>query len=135
MRRYNSLVRSSKIFKKGGKICSVRGTVAEAQDYCSRRKKVVEVLLNASFLSHSVVHSEYTLVFTDGSKTVDSMSASEHKLSHILHPHASIFMAELMAIMVALSRILFLNQDHSYVIYSDSLSALRELKTLYSKNA
>src|SRR5678815_1024175 len=44
------------------------------------------------------------------------------------------FMAELMAIMVALSRILFLNQDHSYVIYSDSLSALQELKTPYSKN-
>src|SRR5678816_3798312 len=39
MRRYNSLVRSGKIFKKGVKICSVRRTVAEAQDYCSRRKK------------------------------------------------------------------------------------------------
>src|SRR5678815_5695241 len=39
MRRYNSFVRSSKIFKKGVKICSVRRTVAEAQDYCSRRKK------------------------------------------------------------------------------------------------
>src|SRR5678815_2986378 len=39
MRRFNSLVRSSKIFKKGVEICSVRRTVAEAQDYCSRRKK------------------------------------------------------------------------------------------------
>src|SRR5678815_2788671 len=42
MRRYNSLVRSSKIFKEGVKICSIRRTVAEAQDYCSRRKKDFE---------------------------------------------------------------------------------------------
>src|SRR5678816_3402922 len=77
-------------------------------------------------------------LFTNGSKTGNRMGLSavfpDRNLSHTLPPHASIFTAELMAIMIALSRILILNQDHSYVIYSDSLSALQALKTPYSKN-
>src|SRR5678815_5314599 len=95
-------------------------------------------LLKASFLSHSAVHDEFTPVFTDGSKTRDIVGASavfpDRNLSHTLPPYASIFTAELTAIMIALSRILILNQDHSYVVYSDSLSALQALKTPYSKN-
>lgn len=95
--------------------------------------------LKASFLSHSVAHDGYTPIYTDGSKTGSGVGASavfpDRSLSHTLSPHASIFTAELLAILIALSRILILDHDRPYVIYSDSRSALQALKTPYSKNA
>ena len=77
-------------------------------------------LLKASFLSHSVTHIDSIPVFTDGSKTENGVGSSavfhDHNLSHTLPSYASIFTAELLAILIALSRILVLNKDHSYVI-------------------
>lgn len=56
-------------------------------------------------------------------------------LTQHLSTFASTFTAELVAILMALSRINFINGEASFVIYSDSQSALQSLRVLYPKNS
>lgn len=90
------------------------------------------VLLRTSFTSHLVLHAGSTHVYTDGSKRDSGVGASavfpDLVLSHSLPPSASIFTAELVALALAVLRILGLEFGVKYTIFSDSKSALLALK-------
>lgn len=93
--------------------------------------------LLASFYSHTD-HAECTPIYTDGSKTSDGVGAAavfpDSTLSHSLPEHASIFTAELVAILLALARILASDSASPYVIFSDSLSALQALQVISTRS-
>ena len=94
--------------------------------------------LRTSFLSHACMHRDATPIYTDGSKSAGGVGAAvvfpDCALSHSLPTAASVFTAELWAMILALSRILRLNTDSSYVLYSDSRSALDAIKDIFSRN-
>lgn len=95
---------------------------------------ILSLLLKALFLSHSAVLGESIQVLTDGSKIGSGVGAllfSPIVISPILFS-LILFSSEL-AIMIAFSRILFLNYNHFYINYSDSISALHTPKVPYSK--
>lgn len=94
--------------------------------------------LRTSFLSHAAMHQDSTPVYTDGSKSAGGVGAAavfpDCALSHSLPVAASVFTAELWAMILALSRILRLNTNSSYVLYSDSRSALDAIGDIFSRH-
>lgn len=82
------------------------------------------------FLEHAVEHENYLPVYTDGSKSDAGVGFGavfpDAERSGSLNESASIFTAELYAILIVLKEILIRN-DKNFVIYSDSLSALQAL--------
>jgi ribonuclease HI/exonuclease III len=87
-------------------------------------------VLKALFEDHKEIHNESRFIFTDGSKSeshagyaaVDGASAYSYNISNV----ASVFTAELLAILKALSIVSRLD-DPSFVICSDSRSSLEVL--------
>jgi ribonuclease HI len=79
--------------------------------------------INMQFLS-------YQAVYTDGSKIGPATSAaaiiSPHNLQQQLPDGSSIYTAELQAIYLALDHISY-DTSHNYIIYSDSMSALKAI--------
>ena len=79
---------------------------------------------------HIAVHEDLLPVYTDGSKSADGVGYaamfSARTLSGRLPPAASIFTAELRAILSAATYMLRL-QSHTLVLYSDSKSALQSI--------
>ena len=75
--------------------------------------------------------TEYTHIFTDGSKDGDETAASficpSFEFSKRIHDKASIFTAELEAIVSALRYIKSTTERNKFVIFSDSKSALHAL--------
>ncbi|KFM73192.1 RNA-directed DNA polymerase from mobile element jockey, partial [Stegodyphus mimosarum] len=84
------------------------------------------------FLEHRSSHSNYTAIFTDGSKNHDYVGAAFvcEKIikTSTLHKAASAFMAETLAILNSLNFISKQN-NKKFIIYSDSLSALESINT------
>ena len=88
-------------------------------------------LLRQCFLDHvRGFHSHHTPIYTDGSKTDDSVGFAVVFPNLVHHgklpQNASIFSAELQSILASLA-ILFRQPSGSYVVFSDSLSALQAI--------
>lgn len=85
--------------------------------------------LGASFYSHPVIHEGHIPIFMDGSKSVKDVGSvavfSDRTLSHTLFLGASIFTAELWCVVFALSPVLILDSDASYIVYSNSRNIWR----------
>nr|XP_053626378.1 uncharacterized protein LOC128684231 [Cherax quadricarinatus] len=83
------------------------------------------------FLDHFHSHSHAIAVYTDGSKSSDGVGFAAVFLDSVVHGHllssASIFTAELYAILAALIRIASMPVS-SFVVVSDSLSALQAIQ-------
>ncbi|CAF4043758.1 unnamed protein product [Rotaria magnacalcarata] len=102
----------------------------------SKNHTHVSIMQN-SFLEHQYLHTGAIPIYTDGSKSSAGVGCAavfpSIILSCALHPLASIFTAELYAILGALREIIQ-SPDESFVIYSDSLSAIQTLTSLRHKN-
>lgn len=99
--------------------------------------KFIILLINfQSLFFPSVVSFWCCTGFTDGSRTDDGVGAAaifpDGTFSHSLTSFASIFIAELTAILLALLRTLTLNRLDSFVIFLDSFSALQALSDFSS---
>ena len=71
--------------------------------------------------------TDYTHIFTDGSKYGDKTAAQSFEFSKRLPDKASIFTAELEAIVSALRYIKITVKNNKFVVFGDSKSALRAL--------
>lgn len=83
-----------------------------------------------TFFSHLEFHVEIVSVFTDSSKKIGLKASTvfpDCTFSYTLLSYSTIFSAELIAVILALSRIFYLSKDVTYVISSDSKSALMTL--------
>ena len=106
-------------------ICPIRESKRDSSD-----------MLKSSFLAHASEHSSSVNLYTDGSKSSDGVGCAVVSESTILKkklpPVSSSFTAELFAILSALIFI-FNNKssNNSYVILTDSMSALSSLKKTF----
>ena len=98
-------------------------------------------VLKARFLEHMDRHRNVIEVFTDGSKTEEGVGAAawiprfNQVNTRAISQKFSIFAAELIAIICALQFISYRpNIAETFVIYSDSLSALQAVLRYNSKN-
>ena len=96
------------------------------------------MLFRSQSLSHMESHQASIPVFTDGSKSAEGVGAAAvfpaQTLSHTLPMEASIFTAELWALLIALSFVFSRLSNESHVLYSDSRSALEAIKAIYTTN-
>ena len=94
------------------------------------KKDVPEENMRLLFLEHVTEHEGFIPVYTDGSKSDAGVGFGiifpDAERSGSLPNCASIFTAELYAILVVLKEIV-VNKDKKFVIHSDSLSALQSL--------
>ncbi|XP_066973192.1 uncharacterized protein [Macrobrachium rosenbergii] len=102
--------------------------------------RVSELLCEAMrsiFLEHSMEHGTYTPIFTDGSKSDAGVGFGvafpDIERSGRLSSVASIFTAEINAILKALKEILIHN-GNNFIIYSDSKSVLQALESFNPLN-
>ena len=103
-----------------------------------RRNDVPARALRLAHENHrNTHHSNQIHIYTDGSKTADgvgcSVVAPDRTDSRRLVGISSIFTAELTAIYIALARILQIDH-HQFVIFSDSMSAIRGISDKYTSN-
>ena len=93
--------------------------------------------LRCSALEHAQLHAPSIPIYTDGSKSSEGVVCAvvfpDLDLFISLPVVPSIFIAELCAIFLALSRISF-HDRNSFVTYSDSRSALQALGSFYTRN-
>ena len=84
------------------------------------------------------MHAPSVPIYTDGSKASEGLGCAavfpDFDVFISLPVVASIFTTELCAIFLALSHTSFHDSD-SFVIYSDSRSALQALRSLYTRNS
>jgi ribonuclease HI len=103
----------------------------------TKKADLPAVFHRGAFREHEAAHPGATPVFTDGSRSEAGVAAAvvfpDESFSHTLPSSASIFTAELIAILIALYRMAQV-PDMSFVIYSDSMSALQALKATYPTN-
>ncbi|XP_055944481.1 uncharacterized protein LOC129975443 [Argiope bruennichi] len=91
------------------------------------------------FNEHRHHYNDYIAIYTDGSKTCDSVSFAvvfqNAVFSFKINASCSVFTAEISAVLFALEKISDSLQD-KYIIYTDSLSVLQSLKSshYHSKN-
>ena len=100
-----------------------------------------EEQLRAVFSAHAEeCHAHTTPVYTDGSKTRASVGYAaifpQKTIKGRLHKFASIFTAELTAILLAIKEICSSQSNHStnYTIYADSQSVLKTITNIYSSH-
>lgn len=76
-------------------------------DTCLTKTDVHSERLRDSFLSHSEIHKNFIMVYTDGSKTDEEVRTSAFfpyfAISHTLPTNASVFVAERIAFTMALT--------------------------------
>ena len=88
--------------------------------------------MRSIFLEHFIVHKDSIQIFTDGSKSIEGVGYAAIFPQKVIKRHissdASIYTAELMAILTSLKEIL-IQRGKSYVIVSDSQSALTAIKS------
>ena len=106
------------------KVCLTMSSLSKSADHPS--------LMKTSFLSHLPLHACSVPVYTDGSRRGGCVGASavfpDLTVSHTLPSCSSVFTAELIALLLAVSRIVALNMHDAYTIFSDSRSALIALQ-------
>ena len=89
-------------------------------------------------LEHITSYTDHVIAFTDGSKTDMGVGCAfvlgQSTRSFSLPKHASVFTAELVAIIKLLSFI-ETETDVFYLVLSDSLSCLMALRTFHTKNS
>src|SRR5215469_2517923 len=93
-------------------------------------------VLRAYFLAHSAKAHITIPVYTDGSRSPQSVGASaifpDHSYSVALSSSTSSYSAELAAILIALHVILFHHPAYSFTIFTDSLSTIMAISS-YSR--
>ena len=89
-----------------------------------------------AYLEITSRHQNYVQIFTDGSKVDEKVAAAavssvapNSRISCRLRDHCSIKTAELQAILFALKQA-YQFQERKFMIFSDSLSALKALRKL-----
>ena len=92
--------------------------------------------LKAGFLEHASDHKHTVSIYTDGSKSSEGVGCSviteEEVIKKKLPPSASVFTAELLAVLSALRYIFFSSSSgKSFTIFSDSMSVLSSLTKLF----
>ena len=110
-------------------------------DYCdilfSNKRELSDIIIRNEFLMHMEEHKGFSFVFTDGSKSDAGVGfgviSETFNRYGCLPPYASIFTAELFAILTAVKQILSLDKN-DFVIFSDSQSALQALQVFNSVN-
>src|SRR5215469_6464860 len=94
------------------------------------------LVLRSSFLAHSCTVHTSTPVYTDGSKTQNTVGISaifpSHSYSISISPRSSSYTSELSAILLALHIMLSHHPDPTYTVFTDSLSAVNALSN-YSR--
>ena len=89
------------------------------------------------FQDHITTHTHDCAIYTDGSKDGEGVGFAvvmgERTLKRKLPPQASIFTAELRAVLTALAMLIRCN-NQSFIIYSDSRSALESICDAFSKH-
>ena len=102
-----------------------------------RKGQVAPVLFKARALEHVSAYANYTVAYTDGSKTGNGVGCAfvlgQCVRSFSLPKHASVFTSEVVAIMKLLSYI-ETEDDILYLILTDSLSCLMALRSSDSQN-
>ena len=95
------------------------------------KKELPDEIIHAIFLDHSAQHASAVSIFTDGSKSDAGVGFGvvfpDYERSGRLPNSASIFTAELHAILKAVKEIL-LSDERMFVIYCDSKSVLMSLQ-------
>ena len=99
------------------------------------KKNTIDQMIKALFLEHDELHDGEYKIYTDGSKTSEGVEfavvADDSCVSAKLSSSASIYTAELTDIIDAMNMAYHTNQK-SFVIYSDSKSALESLNNYNS---
>lgn len=94
------------------------------------KRDTADIIFKQLFMSHRKDFKKYTPVYTDGSKSDETVACAyvvgDDVCSHKLHPSFSIFSAEIMAIYLALKNLVNYH-GYRFIIYTDSLSALLSL--------
>ena len=95
-----------------------------------------DVQLKANFLEHASRHADSVNIYTDGSKSASGVGCSvvtpDETIKKKLPTNASIFTAELLAVLSALKFIFFSSLSFSsYTIFTDSMSVLASLVSLF----
>ena len=105
-------------------------------EYCKdlisvKKNSITDVHYRSLFYEHFTEHSDCFSIFTDGSKTDEgvgfAITFENNSESRRIPKEASIFTAELLAILLALKRVYQVRQK-SFVIVSDSRSALMAIE-------
>ena len=107
-------------------ICPARGD----------KKLSSDIQLKANFLEHASGHADSINIYTDGSKFSDGVGCSvvtpDQTIKKKLPKSASVFTAELLAVLSALRFIFFSSSSvNSYTIFTDSMSVLTSLGSLF----
>ena len=105
--------------------------------YSSPKAEFSAMELRHLFNSHLLTHANDLIIYTDGSKSGDDVAYAtvSNAASSIMRlpPMATIFTAELMAILEALDLGCF-SRSRNVVVVTDSRSSIDALATLYSRN-
>ena len=95
-----------------------------------KKSEITDIEIRCMFAEHFTTHIDCMQIFTDGSKSDKGVGFAAVFPNQIIKRHlpydASIFTAELMAILTSLKQILIL-RGPSFVIASDSQSALKSI--------
>ena len=109
--------------------------IEHCQTFLKSKKDVADDVIHQEFLKHMEEHRGSVFIFTDGSKSNAGVGfgavSQNFNCYGALSKCASVFTAELYAILVALKQIISLNEYH-FVIFSDSQSALQALEVFNS---
>ena len=103
-----------------------------------KKNKTNSLALKTMFIEHqNEQHSHSIAIYTDGSKSENGVGCSavtqNRTIKNKLPSNASVFTAELYAILAILTTILP-NNNNTFVIYSDSQSALKAITDYTSKH-
>ena len=105
--------------------------------FLGTKKNITEEEMRSIFLEHIAVHSDSTLIFTDGSKSSAGVGFGVFSLDFnkkgVLPVATSIFTAEFYGILAALEKVALI--DHgNFTIFSDSKSVLQALNIFNPTN-
>ena len=102
-----------------------------------KKSQVADSEMRALFYEHFEDHKDSIPIYTDGSKSQDGVGFAtvfpDFTIKRRLHNCASVFTAELYAILLALKFLVTLSEN-SFVIVSDSRSALLAIEAYNSKH-